>query len=158
MALCEKQVRSQEGEKKCNNPPKNTGRGQKNKKEKVILSFICLRNGFAVSSLAKTRIKETAKKINDIVTEVLSLSLPMIFELYWGIVIRYFSLAVLVSMLNAYHLVLDDSVTDRGLETEGKLWEGMEGAQIDRKREEAVIQLKSLVTLVSQSLNLHIVM
>lgn len=109
-----------------------------------------MRKGFAVSSPGKTRIKGTGKKINDIVTEVLSLSLPMIFELYWGIVIRYFSLAVLVSVLNAYHLVLDDSVTDRGLKKEGRQWEG--------RREEAVIQLKSLPTLVSQSLNLHIVM
>lgn len=51
--------------------------------KKVIFSFICLRKSFAVSSPSKTRIKGTEKKINDIVTEVLSLSLPMIFELYW---------------------------------------------------------------------------
>lgn len=76
----------------------------------------------------------------------------MIFELYWCIVIRYFSLAALLSVLNAYHLVLDDSVTDSGLEREGE-----EGGR-ERERDEAVIQLKSLVTLVSQSLNLHIVM
>lgn len=96
--------------------------------KKVIFSFICLRKSFAVSSPSKTRIKGTEEKINDIVTEVLSLSLPMIFELYWWIVIRYFSLAALLSMLNAYHLVLDDSVTDSGLEREGR-----RGAERERK-------------------------
>lgn len=68
-------------------------------------------------------------------------------------------------MLNAYHLVLDSGVTDRGLEMEvggggggggwmdgGGWWGG------ESEREEAVIQLKSRPTLVSQSLNLHIVM
>lgn len=99
--------------KEINNPPQ-----EQKKKKKVIFSFICLRKGFAVSSPSKTRIKGTGKKINDIVTEVLSLSRPMIFELYWWIVIRYFSLAALVSVLNAYHLVLDAGVTDRGLEME----------------------------------------
>lgn len=96
--------------------------------KKVIFSFICLRKSFAVSSPSKTRIKGTEEKINDIVTEVLSLSLPMIFELYWWIVIRYFSLAALLSVLNAYHLVLDDSVTDSGLEREGR-----RGAERERK-------------------------
>lgn len=37
-------------------------------------------------------------------------------------------------------------------------WAGEGGEEGGREREEAVIQLKSLVTLVSQSLNLHIVM
>lgn len=78
-----KHIRSQWGKKEINNPLRNRGRGQRKKKKEVIFSFICLRKGFAVSSPSKTRIKGTAKKINDIVTEVLSLSLPMIFELYW---------------------------------------------------------------------------
>lgn len=56
---------------------------EREKKKKVIFSFILLRRGFAVSSPSKTRIKGTGEKINDIVTVVLSLSLPMIFELYW---------------------------------------------------------------------------
>ena len=64
---------------------------------------------------------------------------------------------MLVSVLNAYHLVLDDSVTDRGLEEEEEEGGGRGGSERER-REEAVIQLKSLPTLVSQSLNLHIVM
>lgn len=110
-----------------NNPHRSRGRGLGEWK-KVIFSFICLRKSFAVSSPSKTRIKGTEEKINDIVTEVLSLSLPMIFELYWWIVIRYFSLAALLSVLNAYHLVLDDSVTDSGLEREGR-----RGAERERK-------------------------
>lgn len=118
-----KGIRSQEGRGEINNPHRNRGRGQEKKKKKVIFSFICWRKGFAVSSPSKTRIKGTGKKINDIVTEVLSLSPAMIFELYWWIVIRYFSLAALLSVMNAYHLVLDDSVTDRGLKREGKLVE-----------------------------------
>lgn len=38
---------------------------------------------------------------------------------------------MLVSVLNAYHLVLDDSVTDRGLEKEG---EGGVGGGSERER------------------------
>ncbi|KAM3585372.1 uncharacterized protein V6R79_016035 [Siganus canaliculatus] len=42
---------------------------------------------------------------------------------------RYFSLAALVSVLNAYHLVLDDSVTDRGLEKEEGRGRGERGSR-----------------------------
>ena len=86
LELDEKRIRSQGGGKEINNPQKEqrkrTGKKRRGEK-KVIFSFICLRKVFTVSSPSKTRIKGTGKKINDIVTEVLSLSLPMIFELYW---------------------------------------------------------------------------
>lgn len=135
----------------------SNGESKKKKKKKVIFPNNCVRKGFAVSFPGKTRIKGTGRKINDIVTEELSLSLGMIFELYWWIVIRYFSLAPLLSVLNAYHLVLDGGVTDRGLDGGGR--KGGEGeAGESGRRKEAVIQLKSQATLVPQSLNLHIVM
>lgn len=52
----------------------------------------------------------------------------------------------LVAALNACHLVLEDSVTDRALGEGGK------------RGSERASELKSRPTLAPQSLNLHIVM
>lgn len=88
--------------------------------DKKRLSFLLsVWEGALQAPPSKTRIKGTGE-INDVVTEVLSLSLPVIFELYRWIVIRYFSLAELVAVLNACHLVLEDGVTDRAFGEGGK--------------------------------------